>query len=306
MLKELILNYDPYDNSDSDMSITDVGKGIRMIILNKRHKAWLKSQPLSPIEQDSSITSALGRAWDMYVDSICEANPDYMGHTRLYYPVVHNGRRYIISGEIDLYHKPTKTIIDNKCVTMNKKRRLLSDEKSEYSDQLNGYYWLMQEGFLDKECTKPCNITAEHLMLCVVGRDWDMFSNEESMTEISVPIEQLADTKKKIFRKLKDKIDYDMSADKDIPYCSAEDRWEHEPTYPVFKKNKDGSMKDNPTAMPGTRLFKHPNQAENFIASHKHKNQLYWCKRGGEPVRCMSYCKLSGRKCDYLTRRNAI
>jgi len=305
MLKELVVRWDPYTNDDTDMSVTDVNRGTKEIILNKRYRSWLKAQPLTNVEANSGIHASLGRAWDAYIETIVADNPDFVGHTRLYFPVTYNGTRRIISGEIDLYHKPTGTIIDAKLVSMGKLGRLQVDS-SEYANQLNGYAWLMTDGYLDKACTVKCTWPVNKLSLFVSARDWEFHSTRDSSDEIQVPLRPIEETRKQFLRKMKDILDNLNAPDEDIPYCSAEDRYEHAPTYPVFKKNADGSFKEKPTAMPGTANFGSEIQAKQYIDNHKEKDKLYWVKRGGEPMRCMFYCRYSNRKCDYLTQRRVV
>lgn len=304
MIKEKILRFDNYDNDGTDMSVTDINRGIKEIILNKRHQGWGSTVSLTPIELESNIQAALGRAWDMYVERVFRDDPEMQGHMRLYFPVHYKGKRYIISGEIDLYHIPSATIIDNKCVKLGKIRRL-SNDASEYYNQLNGYAWLMQKGYTDRACTKRCTLPVRGLMLCAAGRDWDEFTNQASIEEFNIPLFPVEETQLKFLKKLKLIIDQEGKDEVDVPYCSADERWEYPPTFPVFKLNKDGSEKAKPQALPNTKDFKSPAEAESFIAGHKDAKLLYWKLRGGVPSKCISHCKFSGRLCDYISKHHS-
>ena len=303
-----ILDHDDYNSGSSTMSITDINSGEKEIILSRRHKGIIKNyEGETRKEKQRKIFSALGKAWDMYVDSIMDSDPDWLGHVRLYYPAKYKGKTYIVSGEIDLYHIPSGTIVDNKLVSMGKVARL-QREAVEYTRQLNGYAWLMEQGYTDEACTQKFQYRANALALCTGARDYDQHQSRiDGLSMINIDLWPIEETRLMYMKKLKNIIDWEFYEDNDIPYCSPEMRWEGAITYPVIKLTKAGNRPKKPRAMPHTGGFTSEIEAKQYIETHADKHMLYFDKRGGEPLRCKEYCKCSGVVCDYLeTRRTSI
>jgi len=306
-LGDKILLHDLYDLGVATMSVTDINHGVREILLSRRHAGDIGNRALSRKELNGLIYSTLGKAWDMYASTIIAQDPDYIGHMRLYYPAKYKDKTYIISGEIDAYHIPTRTIVDFKLVSMGKAIRLENDS-TDYTRQLNGYAWLMRDGYLDPECTQKVDYPVEKLKLSVTCRDYDVYQDRvDAINEIDIDLWNPDETKAIFMKQLKDIMDYSSYSDDDIPYCSAAMRWEAPVTYPVFKLTSKGTKAVKPRAMPNTNKFSSEIEARQFIENHADKNMLYYEKRGGSPVRCKDFCALSGTVCNYLdTRRELI
>lgn len=304
-MKELItkiLTDDSYVKR-STLSVTDINRGIKEIILSERYTDEIKRFILNNNQaRQSKIFSIMGKAWDMYITKLCERDPDYMVHTTLIMPYIFKGKEYTISGEIDLFYIPTNTLIDNKLVSTSKYEALVSKSNAEYTRQLNGYVWLLKEGYrlLEDNVREmiPLNLDTSNIELVVALRDWNKFSGRwDSINTLKSDMNHIDLIRNSYTRKLLEYIQYQDAKDDEIPPCSPEERWETATTYPVFKLGSKA-----PRPMPRTANFTTRQQALDYIAQHKDKDKLYVGNREGGSKKC-SFCTIGAiGKCSFYNR----
>lgn len=297
-LIEKILCTDTYTKR-SDMSVTDINRGTKEIILADRYHKDIKNYIRSnKIEMNKRMPSIMGKAWDMYITALCEDDPDYMVHTCVAMYFTLNDKTYVISGEIDLYHKPSQTLIDNKLVPMDKLIKLSMSNK-DYERQLNGYRWLLAKGF-DMKTKEQYNMHIDNLALVVGLRDYTPYMDRfDSINVMKIPCYDMQQVENMFIDKLIEIIEYSELSDDEIPPCSADERWEKKTTYPIFKKDS----KSDARAMPKTSQISSYDEAEQFIKNHKDKDKLEIRIRKGGSTKCMNNC-IVGKlgKCNYYNQ----
>lgn len=297
-----ILTNDTYVRR-STLSVTDINRGVKEIILAERYddeiKSYIKTNKLA---MQGKIFSIMGKAWDSMITHLCSKDPEYMVHTTLTMPFSLGGKEYTISGEIDLFHLPSKTLIDNKLVSTSKYADLVTISNREYTNQLNGYVWLLKEGYqIIDENTRaltPFDQDTSAIELTVGLRDWSRFSGRwDAINTLPCEMVNIELTRNAYIRKLIEYIKYKDVPDDEIPECSPGERWERPTTYPVFKKGKV-----DPRPMPRTAKFKTIQEANDYIAQHKDKDQLYAGHRPGGSKKCELCLVGNLGKCNFYNK----
>lgn len=259
-LPEAIVNAvtnDSYSRGDADISVTSLLAPPRQVALKEKH--W------SELEEDVSerIWSLLGQS----IHTILErANKNDIAERRLVIEV--EGWR--VSGAMDLVHDGG-TLSDYKTVTAYK----FKDGKApiEYEQQLNCYAEILRQH------GEPVG----KLQIVGILRDWSKMEARKDPTYpqaqvIVVPVPLWpADIAQKF---MKARVLLHQAARKDLPLCSAEDRWARPDTYAVIKQG----------AKRASRVYENEEEA---VAHAKQDAALYVEKRCGENIRCQSYCSVA-------------
>ena len=291
-LIQKILCTDTYERR-STMSVTDINRGVKEIILTNRYKDEIAKYVLEhKHSSNAKLFSIMGKAWDMYITKLLEDDPDYMVHTTVKQDFELHGEKFSITGEIDLFHKPSGTLIDNKLLTTSKFESL-HISNADYERQLNGYRWLLTEGS-DIITGEQYHLNINKMALVVGLRDFSMFSERfDAINTLEVPFYPIDKVRSMFAEKLLEIIYNESVPDDDIPPCSKEERWEKAATYPVFKKSSS-------TARPKTSGFKSLEEAQAFISSHKEKDKLEVRSRAGGCIKCQSICLVGAiGKCNF-------
>lgn len=252
---------DPYSRGDSDYSVTQLLKPARMVALERIHK--------DELEEDVSdrIWALMGQLGHLVLERAGEG----MVEKRLF--ATRNGLR--ISGQLDLVENQTKST-DYKFTTAWSAK---NGPKPEWIQQLNLGRWLAQEN----------GIQIQQLEIVAIYRDW---SKLEAMRSADYPQQQVQAFRLPIWswKDTEDFLDARLAAHeaarKQLPDCTAEERWEKPTVYAVMKEGRKSAVK----------LHDHEEQAR------LHSEQLgkghTVATRPGQSTRCEAYCSVS-RFCSF-------
>jgi|TARA_R100000482_G_scaffold92851_1_gene38469 hypothetical protein len=170
------------------------------------------------------------------------------------------------------------------------KNALAGNPKIEWVRQMNFYVWSLKQ--LGYEVSK--------IKLHIIARDW---RSSEALREHNYPPNQCGVVEVPIWsdEKIKNYIDErielfkdaEQLSDRDLPFCSQEERWADPDRFAVVKKDgKVSKSSGYKTALPKASSFTDRSEAQLFIQGRKDKDNLEIEYRKGESRRCArGYCK---------------
>lgn len=201
----------------------------------------------------------------------------------------------IISGQIDVQKIGGKFKIHDYKFTSS---YAAMDPREEWEAQLNIYDWLVKKNH-------PKAVIDEISIFCII-RDWSRNKAEQDPTYPQAPVVVLPMKRwgyKKTERYIKERMSLHIQAEEaimfgdDLPECTAEERWEKDPSYAVHSRNKEGKLSKR-----ALRVFDDDLKAKEFINNAISNKPLEVVFRPGESVRCAgNYCGVSAF-CDQYKR----
>jgi hypothetical protein len=248
-------------NAPGSLSATTLLKNMKQILLTSRH--W------DEIEED-----VLDRFWALFGSAIHkmlehEGENDFTEES-----MSHEIDGITVTGQIDLYNMATGEIADWKSCSVYK---VLKEDFEDWRKQGLIYAWLLHKNdFLVKTC-RFIAIMKDHSMR--KARHSPSYPKHPVYVyEFPITEHSLAEIETYIKDKISEYKRFKDIADNDIPFCTADERWEN-PT--VFAVKKDGNKR-------AYKILKTIEEAEK-IAGDMGKGYSVE-KRQGEAKRCMDYC----------------
>lgn len=253
-----------YQYKEKRYSVTEMLKGYKEIILNRRH--------FDEMEQDvaDSIWLIFGTAVHKVLENAKEAD-DELKETKIYYEFP-NG--YTLSGQQDLYSESLKRVTDYKTGTVWK---VIYDEWDDYRTQCLNYGILFRK--LGFEVTN-----AEIVM---VLKDWSQTKAKTTQGYPEFPVyikhfdfteEEFEAEEKRILERFEKLDELNKLDDDAIPECTPEERWANPTKYAVMKDGRKTAVK----------LFDNAYDALDY--AEQLGNKHYVVERPGEDRKCVDYC----------------
>lgn len=254
----LLTNF--YTPGDSSFSVTELLRPPQMRELMRRH-------------DDKLSEDVVDRIWSLFgsgIHAILQQYPgeDCLVEQRLYTDVL--GVR--IGGQVDMYHIPTKTLIDFKVTSV---WSIIYDSRAkEWEEQLNCYAKLLREAGHD----------VGHIQVCAILRDYQENARLRNPDYPEAPVKMVplrVWSPEEVDDFLASRVMIHLSAqdlpDDQLPHCSSEEMWEHPTQYAVMQKGRKRAVK----------LFADLEEAKAF----SEKEQSYYIEeRPGTRTRCEKYC----------------
>jgi hypothetical protein len=253
-----------YDKGEADISVTELLKPAREVILKKEY--YEKIEKLASSFVDALEGSALHHIIEL------GATDDYFIEQRVFKEF----EGWMISGKFDAYYKPDKELIDWKRV---KVWEYVFGVKQEKIDQLNILRYILKDFY-----------PVEKLTLGFIYSDW-VFKKAKRTTDGSYP------TKKIAFQHFDPMLEDDVETllrsrlgvlrqytqDNILPECTKEERWYRGEQWACMKKGRKSAMK----------VFKLDEDPDSMHKAMKYcqVNGLTVERRPGSYERCQ-YCSV--------------
>lgn len=253
---------DGYSANPKHYSATTLLKGIKEIILSKRHDG--------ETEQDVSdmIWLLLGTA----VHSVLERQTEGANEIKEERLTKEFGD-YTLSGQFDLYNAETKTITDYKTASVWK---IIYGDYSDWRKQLLIYAYLLREIGFQVEKAEIVAVLKDHSK-----RDAKLKAEYPKLpvevVKFTFTDKDFEDIEKFIIGKFAEIKKYENASDDEIPECTAEERWNSGDKYAVMKNGRKTAV----------RVFDNEEDAKSYMATN---GGDYIEKRLGEDKKCSEYC----------------
>lgn len=276
-----------YKATKDKFSITTLEKGVREILLARRHEDELES------DVSDMIWALLGQLMHTVLEQSQEGDNQLKEeYLTVEIPLYKGGflksgqkfdnkedekivKKYYISGRFDLYDYNKQQVIDYKLTTV---WSYVLGGKSEWKDQLAGYGWMLRSiGF---PVTSAQNI--------LIFRDWrqsEFFRDPAKYPAKSCYVIDYkytdADFDKaydRLIDALTEIVKYENTPDDELPVCSPEQRWEKPAVYKVMSKGRKTSHRNLPTREEAEQWMQDNNKGEYIVEVL------------GESTKCLRYC----------------
>ena len=277
---ERAVNNDPYDSSGSDISTTRLIAPPRIRVLEQRNFDLIKE------DVSDRIFSLLGQSVHHIIER-AKLKVD-ISERRLFYKddAITNG--WTLSGQLD-YLTRDGNLIDFKVTSAWAALDALTNGKDEWENQLNVLDFLCRKNQKDLTRYKK-EIKVKSLSIMAILRDWSKLKvmqsdNYPRKQVVMIPVRRWSEEEQEIYVKARIKLHQDAEQSKELPMCTAKERWRKEDSYAVMKDNRKTAW----------RLFATKEEAIQFIFSQK-MIEGKGCNivfRKGEDVRCQHYCRVN-------------
>lgn len=250
---------DDYDRGWSDYTVTQLIDPPRKVALIKQHADEI-------VEDASDLLYALmGKA----IHNILErANADGLAEERLYMTI--DGVR--VGGKFDHHVLEDGTLTDYKVASV---WEWMNGIKPEREQQLNLLACLLRGN----------RRTVTNARAAFIFRDW---SKRKARTEADYPDTQAKIVPVKLWEFddqlafMEERIALHQAAEKDLPFCTADERWARLPKFAVMKPGRKKAL----------RLLDSEADAAEWIAIKTRPDEKAYVEgRPGESIRCESYCQ---------------
>ena len=277
---ERAVKNDPYDSSGSNISTTRLIAPPRIRVLEQRNFDLIKE------DVSDRIFSLLGQSVHHIIER-AKLKID-ISERRLFYKddAITNG--WILSGQFD-YLTRDGNLIDFKVTSAWAALDALTNGKDEWENQLNVLDFLCRKNQKDFTRYKK-EIKVKSLSIMAILRDWSKLKvmqsdNYPRKQVVMIPVRRWSEEEQEIYVKARIKLHQDAEQSKELPMCTAKERWRKEDSYAVMKDNRKTAW----------RLFTTKEEAIQFIFSQK-MIEGKGCNivfRKGEDVRCQHYCRVN-------------
>jgi hypothetical protein len=277
---ERAVNNDPYDSSGSDISTTRLIAPPRIRVLEQRNFDLIKE------DVSDRIFSLLGQSVHHIIER-AKLKVD-ISERRLFYKddAITNG--WTLSGQFD-YLTRDGNLIDFKVTSAWAALDALTNGKDEWENQLNVLDFLCRKNQKDLTRYKK-EIKVKSLSIMAILRDWSKLKvmqsdNYPRKQVVMIPVRRWSEEQQEIYVKARIKLHQDAEQSKELPMCTAKERWRKEDSYAVMKDNRKTAW----------RLFATKEEAVQFLFSQK-MIEGKGCSivfRKGEDVRCQHYCRVN-------------
>jgi hypothetical protein len=277
---ERAVKNDPYDSSGSNISTTRLIAPPRIRVLEQRNFDLIKE------DVSDRIFSLLGQSVHHIIER-AKLKVD-ISERRLFYKddAITNG--WTLSGQFD-YLTRDGNLIDFKVTSAWAALDALTNGKDEWENQLNVLDFLCRKNQKDLTRYKK-EIKVKSLSIMAILRDWSKLKvmqsdNYPRKQVVMIPVRRWSEEEQEIYVKARIKLHQDAEQSKELPMCTAKERWRKEDSYAVMKDNRKTAW----------RLFATKEEAIQFIFSQK-MIEGKGCNivfRKGEDVRCQHYCRVN-------------
>jgi len=261
MHRAAIKIFGKYDRGDAQISITGLS--------NPPRKAALETLHEDELEEDLSeviwalLGSTMHQIFHEGFDETATA-ADHFAEQRLYATM----QGWKVSGALDHYDKGH--VMDWKLTSVFSVKN--GKPKQDWSEQMNGYAWLLREN----------GLPADSAEVIVILRDWskmdalrDSSYPRHQVTRIPVPLWAPEEAEQWVFQRVM----AHQAALYELPLCSPEERWERPGKWATMKRGIKRAVRLHDTH---AEAAKHVQQlgGDHFVES-----------RPGAAVRCQAYCQ---------------
>ena len=277
---ERAVKNDPYDSSGSNISTTRLIAPPRIRVLEQRNFDLIKE------DVSDRIFSLLGQSVHHIIER-AKLKVD-ISERRLFYKddAITNG--WTLSGQFD-YLTRDGNLIDFKVTSAWAALDALTNGKDEWENQLNVLDFLCRKNQKDLTRYKK-EIKVKSLSIMAILRDWSKLKvmqsdNYPRKQVVMIPVRRWSEEQQEIYVKARIKLHQDAEQSKELPMCTAKERWRKEDSYAVMKDNRKTAW----------RLFATKEEAIQFLFSQK-MIEGKGCNivfRKGEDVRCQHYCRVN-------------
>jgi len=277
---ERAVKNDPYDSSGSNISTTRLIAPPRIRVLEQRNFDLIKE------DVSDRIFSLLGQSVHHIIER-AKLKID-ISERRLFYKddAITNG--WTLSGQFD-YLTRDGNLIDFKVTSAWAALDALTNGKDEWENQLNVLDFLCRKNQKDLTRYKK-EIKVKSLSIMAILRDWSKLKvmqsdNYPRKQVVMIPVRRWSEEQQEIYVKARIKLHQDAEQSKELPMCTAKERWRKEDSYAVMKDNRKTAW----------RVFATKEEAVQFLISQK-MIEGKGCSivfRKGEDVRCQHYCRVN-------------
>jgi hypothetical protein len=277
---ERAVKNDPYDSSGSNISTTRLIAPPRIRVLEQRNFDLIKE------DVSDRIFSLLGQSVHHIIER-AKLKID-ISERRLFYKddAITNG--WTLSGQFD-YLTRDGNLIDFKVTSAWAALDALTNGKDEWENQLNVLDFLCRKNQKDLTRYKK-EIKVKSLSIMAILRDWSKLKvmqsdNYPRKQVVMIPVRRWSEEQQEIYVKARIKLHQDAEQSKELPMCTAKERWRKEDSYAVMKDNRKTAW----------RVFATKEEAVQFLLSQK-MIEGKGCSivfRKGEDVRCQHYCRVN-------------
>lgn len=263
-------------NRENCFSATTLLKGVREILLTKRH--W------NEMEDDVS-----NRIWALFgtaVHKLLEVDtPDTFAEKYFEVPI----GEYMVTGRVDCYDVKNAVINDYKTASVWK---VIKGDFDDWKKQGLIYAWLMKEaGYEVKEC-RFIAILKDHSK-SKAKREADYPQSPVYVYSFKVDENDLFEIESFIFEKVHELVSHVNEPDDKLPLCSDSERWAKPTTYAVMKKGRKTAI----------RVFEEKELAEKYMEALDEPTK-YLEVREGSDGKCPEYCSCC-QWCTYYQKKYA-
>lgn len=253
-------------NKEGEISATTLKKGVREILLEKRH--WN--------EMSDDVANRIWAIFGTSVHALLEREtPDSFTEEKFTFDV----GSYKVTGRVDNYNMKTETIEDYKTASCWKV--IYRDFKDWHSQGLI-YAWLLRKAGLSVKRCRFIAMLKDHSKT-KAKTDASYPQSPVYIYEFEITEEELVETEKFIYEKIKQLEDNANVSDDDLPLCTEEERWTKPTVYAVMKKGRKTSL----------RNFEDKSKAEEFVSDYLKSNPKEVVnieERKGADGKCSEYC----------------
>ena len=252
---------DPYTKGTADFSVTELLGPARIRQLEIRHYDELTE------DVSDRIFSLLGQSIHSILERSCA---DGVSERRLSITV----DDATISGQMDYYLDGV--LVDYKTTSSHQFQGV--GLKEEYVQQLNIYAEILRQN----------GHPVKSLQICAVLRDW---SRTQAMREPNYPQQGVVLREAPVWSSeecmsfIRARIKAHRDAEKELPLCSAAERWERPGVHAVMKEGRKSALKLYPADVPGSDT-----DAKRLADSTPGCSVVF---RPGTSPRCEMYCPVS-------------
>lgn len=264
---------DGYSANPKHYSATTLLKGIKEIVLSKRHYG----------EVDQDVADMIWMLFGTAVHSILErqaVGENEIKEERLTKEL----GDYTLSGQFDLYNKETKTITDYKTASVWK---IIYGDYSDWRKQLLIYAYLLREEGYQVEKAEIVALLKDHSK-----RDAKLKAEYPKLpvevVKFKFDDKDFEDIEKFIISKLAEIKKYENTPDDEIPECTPEERWNTGDKFAVMKNGRKTAL----------RVLDSEADAKSYMATN---GGDYIEKRPGEDKKCSEYCNYC-QYCNYYKK----
>ena len=265
---------DGYNPGESDITVTQLKDPPRMIALKKKHAGEL--------QEDCADRgyALLGQA----VHTILEraAEPEAIVEERYYSDIL----GWKLGGQID--HFKEGLLTDFKVTSGYVVKGHIAGEKNDWNCQLNALAFLLRENGLE----------VKELQVLALLRDWskmevlrDYSGNypRHQIQVVGIPLWSHSKARDWVTERIR----LHQAALKELPLCTAEDRWKRQDKYAVMKEGRKSAL----------RVLDKMGEAEHWAFANNHaqisetefkpNKGISIVHRPGESIRCQNYCSVA-------------
>jgi hypothetical protein len=277
---ERAIKNDPYDSAGSDISTTRLIAPPRIRVLQMRNFDLLKE------DVSDRIFSLLGQSVHHVIER-AKLKTD-IAERRLFYKDEKITNNWTLSGAFDLLTADGQ-LMDFKCTSAWSALDALTKGKVEWEQQLNVLDFLVRKNQKDvTRYNKPIKVKSLNIM--AILRDWSKMKvmqsdNYPRKQVVMIPVRKWTDEEQDNFVQARIKLHQDAEQMKELPLCTAKERWRKEDAFAVMKNGRKSAWRLFPTMELAQQFIKNEKMVEGQGCSIVH--------RKGEDIRCQHYCNVN-------------